>query len=63
MLPLATQCHTHYHLHPFYFMLFKVKDLVAKQHPTSSGGHTLQYVHVVRQWLADKLPALVGHSP
>ena len=33
MLPLATKCHTHYHLHPFYFMLFKFKCLVAKQHP------------------------------
>ena len=31
-----TQCHTHYHIHPFYFMLFKVKDLVAKQHPTTA---------------------------
>ena len=46
MLPLATQCHTHYHLRPFYFMLFKVKDLVAKQHPTNTTtvqlfcGHT-----------------------
>ena len=23
----------HYHLHPFHFVLFKFKDLVAKQHP------------------------------
>ena len=30
MLPLGTHCHTHYHL-----LLFKVKDLVAKQHPTN----------------------------
>ena len=36
MLPLAIQCHTHYHLHPFYFILFEVKDLVAKQHPTNT---------------------------
>ena len=35
MLPLVIKCHTHYHLHPFHFVLFKVKDLVAKQHPTS----------------------------
>ena len=32
MLPLVTHCHTHYHLHPFYLMLFKLKILVAKQH-------------------------------
>ena len=34
MLLLATQCHTHYRLHPFYFMLFKFKYLVAKPHQT-----------------------------
>ena len=34
MLPLATHCHTHYHLRPFHFVLFKFKDLVAKQHLT-----------------------------
>ena len=34
MLPLATHCHTHYHLHP---IQFKFKDLVAKQHPTIDG--------------------------
>ena len=33
---LGTHCHTHYHLHPFHFVLFKVKDLVAKQHPTTT---------------------------
>ena len=27
---------THYHPHPFYFVLLKFKDLVAKQHPTAS---------------------------
>ena len=36
MLPLATHCHMLYHLHPFYFVLFKFKGLVAKQHPTAS---------------------------
>ena len=36
MLPLATHCHTHYHLYPFHFMLFKFKDLVAKQHSTNT---------------------------
>ena len=35
LLPLATYCHTHYHLHPFHFMFFKFKNLVAKQHPTT----------------------------
>ena len=35
MLPLATCCHTHYHLHPSYFVLLKFKDLVAKQHITN----------------------------
>ena len=30
ILPLATHCYTHYHLHSFHF---KFKDLVAKQHP------------------------------
>ena len=25
MLPLATHCHIHYHLHPFHFVLFKSK--------------------------------------
>ena len=34
MLPLATHCHMLYHLHPFHFVLFKFKDLGAKQHPT-----------------------------
>ena len=29
MLPLATYCHIHYHLHPFHFVLFKFKQLVA----------------------------------
>ena len=24
MLPLETQCHSHYHLYPLYFMLFKI---------------------------------------
>ena len=32
MLPLATHWHTCYHFHPFYFVLLKLKDLVAKQH-------------------------------
>ena len=41
MLPLATNCHTHYYLHPFHFMLFKLKDLVAKQQPTNT--HTLTH--------------------
>ena len=41
ILPLATQCHTQYHLHPFYFMF---KDLVAKQHPTSSNASSQYYV-------------------
>ena len=52
MLPLATQYHTHYHLHPFYFMLFKFKDLVAKQHPTNT--HTCMYIHIHTQfsWLS-----------
>ena len=36
MLPLATHCHTHYHVYPFHFVLFKFKDLVAKQHPTTT---------------------------
>ena len=40
MLPLVIKCHTHYHLHPFHFVLFKVKDLVAKQHPTNTHTHT-----------------------
>ena len=35
MLPLATCCHIHYHLHPFHFVLFKFKQLVVKQHPTN----------------------------
>ena len=35
LLPLATHCHTHYHLHQFCVVLLKFKDLVAKQHPTS----------------------------
>ena len=35
MFSLVTHCHIHYHLHQFYFMLYKFKDLVAKQHPTS----------------------------
>ena len=35
MLPLATRYHTHYHLHPSNFVLFKFKDLVAKQHSTN----------------------------
>ena len=35
MLLLATCSHTPYHLHPFYFLLLKPKDLVAKQHPTN----------------------------
>jgi len=26
---------THYHLNLFHFVLFKFKDLVAKQHPTN----------------------------
>ena len=30
----SNQISHHYHLHPFHFVLFKVKDLVAKQHPT-----------------------------
>ena len=42
MLPLATHCHTHYHLHPFHFMLSKFKGLVAKQHPTNSVSEYLQ---------------------
>ena len=32
---LATHCHTHYHLHLFQNVLFKCKDLVAKQHLTN----------------------------
>ena len=44
MVPLATHCHTHYHLHPFHFVLFKFKDLVAKQHPTNI--HTQTYTHI-----------------
>ena len=40
MLPLATHCHTHNHLHPFYSVLFKYKVLVAKQHLTNTHTHT-----------------------
>ena len=36
MLPLATHCHTHFHLHPLHCVLFKFKDLVVKQHPINS---------------------------
>ena len=34
----------HYHLQPFHFVLFKVKNLVAKQHPT----HTRTHIHTSR---------------
>ena len=40
MLPPVIKYQTHYHLHPFHFVLFKVKDLVAKQHPTNKHTHT-----------------------
>ena len=43
MLPLVTKCHTHLHLHQFHFVLFKVKNLVAKQHPTHT--HTHAHTH------------------
>ena len=64
--------HTHYHQHPFYFVLLKFKDLVAKQHPTASTCSWLmtrmsteqhsQMRHIDRQtdrqtnWLVDGLP-------
>ena len=36
MLPQATCCYIHYYyLHPFHFVSFKCKDLVAKQHLTN----------------------------
>ena len=35
VLPVATCCHIHYHLHPFHSVLFKFKALVSKQHPTN----------------------------
>ena len=36
----SNQISHHYHLQPFHFVLFKVKDLVAKQHPTNTHTHT-----------------------
>ena len=33
MLPLANHCHTNCH-NPFHYVLFKLKDLVAKQQAT-----------------------------
>ena len=33
------------HLHPFHFVLFKFKDLVAKQHPTNTHTHTHTHTH------------------
>ena len=39
MLPPVIK-YQNYHLHPFHFVLFKVKDLVAKQHPTNTHTHT-----------------------
>ena len=41
MLPLATHCH----LRPFYFVLFKFKVLVAKQHPTNKHTYIHTYIH------------------
>ena len=58
MLPLVTKCHTHYHLHPFHFVLFKVKDLVAKQHPTYI--HTYTFKNHLAQFSPDRL-AVVKH--
>ena len=46
MLPLVIKCHTHYHLHPFHFVLFKVKDLVSKQHPTNTHTHTHTHTYI-----------------
>ena len=37
---------THYHLHIFHFVLFRFKELVAKQHPTNSHARTYMYTHV-----------------
>ena len=43
---MHTYIHTYlyYHLHPFYVMLFKLKVLVAKQHPTNIYTY-LTYMH------------------
>ena len=45
MLLLVIKYHTHYHLHPFHFVLFKVKNLVAKQHPTNTHMHTHTHIY------------------
>ena len=46
MLSLATHCHTHYHPHPFHFVLFKFKDLVAKQHPTKCAISDIWHIDI-----------------
>ena len=59
VLPRNTLPH-HYHLHQFYFMLFKFKDLVAKQHPTSL--QTINYEFIVMpkvSWMSPD-PLLMG---
>ena len=40
LLLLITHCHTNHHLHPFHFVLFKFKDLVAKQPPIEPFSHS-----------------------
>ena len=52
---LATHCHTYYHLHPFSFVLFKVKDLVAKQHPTSVVNLPVLFGTELWTWLSATL--------
>ena len=43
---IPTHCHTHYHLHPFHFVLFKFEGLVAKQHPTNKSTEVTAIVVV-----------------
>ena len=45
MLPLATNYHTHYHLHLFHFCVIQVQKFVAKRHPINT--NTKWDVHVV----------------
>ena len=44
---LATHCHTDYHLYPFYFVLFKFKDLVVAR----GNIQQISYIPQIKQHL------------
>ena len=54
LLPLATHCHTHYHLHPFHFI--KCKDLVVKQHQDRDAYSTALHCKCLQYATALQIP-------